>query len=236
MKKQMSTSIRMICFLLLLQAAIATSYGQAKMTSSADCLAGSCICVQGSLDLAKVSYSGSSSPDKTRIGFNLGVFVVHPLPTDLKTGGLLLKGGLEFIQKGTKFDYGGGDNETLTLGYLEIPIDIMYEYKLPNCGGIFGGLGPYFAYGLGGKDKYTSGGMTITTNSFSDSTGKRFDAGLHITAGYRMSCTWSASIAYEIGLVNIYNNQGSGYSYTAKNNVWSFNVAYCLGDLLSKKK
>jgi Outer membrane protein beta-barrel domain len=263
MKKIILNCVKFICCYALLNTVALNSFGQAKSTellpNSTDmtaissptilnqraaapaggCVYGDCICVQGSLDFANVTYSssGSSSSDKSRLGFNLGVFITHPLPTSMTTGGLLLKGGLEFIQKGSSYSDGSGDKETLTLGYLEIPIDILYEYRLADCSGIFGGLGPYLAYGLGGKDKYTYSGQSVSTNSFSDSAAKRFDFGLHLTAGYRMSCKWSASVAYELGLANI-DNSASGSNYSAKNHVWSFNFAYCLGDMMmgSKKK
>jgi hypothetical protein len=154
----------------------------------------------------------------------------------MKTGSLALKYGLEFIQKGSKYDDGRGDKETITLGYLEIPVDLLYQYKLQNCSSIFGGVGAYVAYGLGGKDKYTYSGQTISSNSFSASSAKRFDAGLRISAGYKMSCNWSVSIVYDFGILNIGQSSSRGSDYSVKNHLWGFNFAYCLGDLKSRKK
>ncbi|HLX92361.1 MAG TPA: outer membrane beta-barrel protein, partial [Puia sp.] len=179
MKKYVLTGIKVICTLAFMHGLVLNAKGQSKSSMSSDCISGNCFCIQGSLDFANVNYSssGSSISYKSRTGFNLGVFVFHPFPTNMKAGSLLLKGGLEFIQKGYSYN-SGGSKETLTLGYLEIPIDILYQYPLANCNSIYGGLGPYFAYGLGGKDKYSYAGQTVSGNSFSDSTAKRFDAGL----------------------------------------------------------
>ncbi|HLY71228.1 MAG TPA: porin family protein [Puia sp.] len=240
MKKGFLSGAKILCCIFILHTVVFSSFSQSKATMSSDCTFGNCVCIQGSLDLTNLKYSssGSSSSDQSRLGFNLGVFVFHPLPSKMKTGSLALTYGLEFIQKGSKYDYGGGDKETITLGYLEVPVDLLYEYKLQNCSSIFGGVGVYLAYGLGGKDKYTYSGQTVSSNSFSDSTAKRFDAGFRISAGYRMSCNWSASIVYEFGILNIGQSSGGAGSsgYSVKNHLWSFNFAYCLGDLMGRKK
>lgn len=237
MRKQLSLVCKISWCLLFVLAGILSGNGQIKASASKDCLTGNCVCIQASLDFMNITASsgGVSASEKSRAGFNLGAFVLHPFPSSISTGALALKAGLEFVEKGSKYDDGLGDKETLALNYLEIPVDVVYEFKVPNCGAVFLGLGPYAAYGIGGKDKYTSAGQTVSTNSFTDSTGKRFDFGLSFTGGYQVSCLWSASIAYELGLINIYNTSNSGGSgVTVKNHGWSFNVAYCFGELFKK--
>ena len=226
------------CGFLLLVLTALSSFGQSVTSKTNDCPSCTCICIQGSIDFANIIESGNSGSYSihysNRIGFNVGVFVFQHLK-QISNGQLLLKGGLQFIQKGSEYSPSdlGDFHGTATLGYLEIPIDILYQFHLGDNGGPFAGLGPYFAYGVGGKNKFKFNGYPFSENSFSDSTFKRFDAGLNLTAGYRISCTWSFSIAYELGLVNIVNSNNSGVS--GKNQVFSINVAYCLGRLLNNK-
>src|SRR5664279_59548 len=87
--------------------------------------------------------------------------------------------GIEFVQKRSK---DGGTK--ITLNYLQVPAYLLYYYQLPSAGNIFGGLGPYLAYSIGGKMK--TSGQTSETKSFDKTTGfKPFDVGLGLTAGYK---------------------------------------------------
>jgi hypothetical protein len=135
--------------------------------------------------------------------------------------------GIEFVQKNSK----DGDTK-ITLNYLQVPLYALYYYQLPSKGSIFGGLGPYFAYGIGGKMKSTFNGQTTETKSFDKTTGfKPFDAGLSITAGYKIPNSFSFSLAYEIGLVNIDRN---AFGDETKNRGISLNISYPLNKIIKK--
>lgn len=64
--------------------------------------------------------------------------------------------GLTFINKGTKLASGDIDFEdddiavtdeaTLNFKYLELPVNLLANFKLGNAGKVFLGAGPYFAY------------------------------------------------------------------------------------------
>jgi len=208
-----------------------------KNSACVECL---CICLQASLDFANLSETyvtpgvpGTGTPYKAKVGFNLGAFASKSI-LSLGPGQLAAKGGLEYMQKGGKYS----DNpvtETIGLNYIELPIDVLYQYAIMDNGIVFGGLGPYFAYGVGGKDKYNDGNTSATTSSFGGGSGgdgyKRFDFGLQFTAGYRISCMASLSLAYEIGFLNLANNSNNGGygTYDDKNKVFSINLAYCIG-------
>ncbi|MCY7350362.1 MAG: PorT family protein, partial [Cytophagaceae bacterium] len=113
---------------------------------------------------------------------------------------LAVQAGLEIIGKGGKID-DGGFSEKISLLYLEIPIHALYLYPLPGKKLLFGGLGPYFAYGLSGKVK--DGGNSI--NAFDKSKGgfRRFYAGLSLTAGCWLNNRIVASLRYDLGLANL---------------------------------
>jgi hypothetical protein len=138
---------------------------------------------------------------------------------------MFYSGGLVFIQKRSK------DAETtITLDYLEVPLFALYQIHSCSHGSLFGGLGPYFAYGVGGKIKSSYGGQDYENKSFDKETGyKPFDTGLGITAGYKMTDSFSFSLAYELGLTNI--ERGGGADKT-KNRGISLNIRYPLDKLI----
>lgn len=135
--------------------------------------------------------------------------------------------GIEFVQKRSK---DGGTK--ITLNYIQVPLYVLYYYQLPSAGNIFGGLGPYFAYGIGGKMKTTFNGQTSETKSFDKTTGfKPFDVGLGLTAGYKIKNSFSFNLAYDYGLANIDRNPGGD---KAKNRGISLNVSYPLSEIFKK--
>lgn len=109
----------------------------------------------------------------------------------------------------------------------------LYQHELPGKGLVFGGLGPYVGYGLGGQFKYTFNGQT-TFPAFDKTNGgfRRFDGGLAFTAGYRLPSTLQFRLAYELGLANIEPRQGNKVT----NRVLSINVGYSLNKLLGQTK
>jgi hypothetical protein len=112
--------------------------------------------------------------------------------------------------------------------YLEVPVYITYLQPLDNQGKLFGGLGPYLAYGLGGKIK----GPGFSQKSFVKDAGlKRFDAGLTITAGYRLPAGFHARIAYDWGFADI---DRIDVDHT-KNRSFSLNVGAQLSRLIKSK-
>lgn len=135
--------------------------------------------------------------------------------------------GIEFVQK--RSNDGG---TTITLNYLQIPAYLLYYYHLQAAGNIFAGLGPYFAYGIGGKMKSSFNGQTTETKSFDKTTGfKPFDVGLGITAGYKMPHSFSFSLAYDYGLANISRNPAGDKT---KNRGISLNIGYPLSKIFGK--
>ncbi len=132
-------------------------------------------------------------------------------------------GGIEFVQKKSE-----DGNTKITLNYLEVPLYLLYQSTLSSTANIFGGLGPYFAYGIGGNMKTSA----YKSKAFDKTTGfKPFDAGLGLTAGYKITNSFSFSLAYDIGLVNIDRN---AFGDKIKNRGISFNVMYPLNKLIKK--
>jgi len=130
--------------------------------------------------------------------------------------------GLEFVQKNSK-----EADTKVRLSYLQIPILVLYMHDLGNDRKVFGGLGPYFAYGIGGKFK----GDGFSEKAFNDDFGfKRFDAGLTFTGGYRFNSQWHVRLAFDLGLANLEHDS----DFKRKNRCLSLNVGYSLDKWVKK--
>src|SRR5579863_1213234 len=147
--------------------------------------------VQGSFeDTNERNEFSNNSPgiDKADFGLNIGGILTTGLGTfdasksnsvdwmDLQRpsspdNGFLFAVTGEFVQKGSKTP----GIAITRLNYLELHPDVLYAHRFPNEGLVFGGLGPYLAYGIGGK---TGSGVNEEA-SFGGANGyKRFDWGL----------------------------------------------------------
>ena len=134
--------------------------------------------------------------------------------------------GVEFIQKGAK----DGGSKT-HLYYLEVPLYATYWASISTKGNIFGGLGPYIAYGIAGNVK----SETSSVKAF-DQSGefKPFDAGLSFTGGYEIPNSFRFRVAYDQGLTNILRDAGINNA-KAKNRTFSLNIGYPLNKIFKGK-
>jgi hypothetical protein len=135
--------------------------------------------------------------------------------TDFKSH-ITFRAGLEYILRRS-----GDGEQTTALNYLQVPVFALYKYQLRDAGTVFGGLGPYVAYGF-------AGGAFSGVDGF-----KRFDAGLGLTAGYKIPQSFSFSLGYDMGLANIQKN---AFGDKAQNRGISLNVGYPLEKLIGKLK
>jgi hypothetical protein len=168
------------------------------------------------------SSPGELSADEDRF---TGEFQDHYVHKKTITGEFMVGVGLEYVGKGASFKTSTG-KAAIKLNYIEIPIHLSY-YSIVGPGLLYGGLGPYFAYGIGGR--------TFDESSFGENAGgyKRFDAGLSLMAGYRLKMGAIVELGYDLGLANI------TYPITdvkSHNRSFSINVGYNIGRLLPKKK
>lgn len=182
--------------------------------------------VEFSVDLAKNIAASTNrveaeaDPGEFRSGDQL-----FDMKSSQKAGGLLFASTLEFVQKGAK-----GDGLTFGLNYLELTGDVLYGQRVSNNGLIFGGLGPYVAYGLGGK---ISNGMGETTSFGSTGSFNRLDAGLNLEAGYLLGNGLEFSLGYDLGLVDVSSDPTD---FTARNRNFSISVGYSLNKLFGASK
>ncbi|MVM38035.1 outer membrane beta-barrel protein [Spirosoma sp. HMF3257] len=164
---------------------------------------------------------------------------IPPKPTSFfQSEHFVLMPGLQLIRKGNRFSDSFGTDVTHLL-YLELPIYALYRHQLPdNKGELFGGLGPYFGYGLAGNFKFTFNGETTKVPAFDAKNGgfKRFDAGVSLTAGYQFPGSLRVRLAYELGLVNLESGPSGGFGDKTFNRALSLNVGYPLDKIVNKFK
>jgi hypothetical protein len=167
---------------------------------------------------------GSISIDpKTVVGFHVGMISEIPL-----VGNFCLQPGLLYSAKGSKWAE-SGEEIKLTPSFLEIPVNAVYKFDLKAVK-ILINAGPNFAFGIGGKYKYTFG----TTNEsgslkFGSSSGddmKPFDLGLNIGAGVEITQI-IISANYGFGLTNLAPTTTNDEKM--KTRVFGLSVAYLFG-------
>lgn len=114
--------------------------------------------------------------------------------------------------------------------YLELPVNFLYKLPL-GPGKLFGGLGPYLAYGLHGKTTGIPSTPSFTIKFDGKATlnsgiihAKRFDAGANFIIGYELKMGLLVSANYSLGLTN--NNPWSGYN--DKNRYLGISLGYLL--------
>lgn len=149
----------------------------------------------------------------TKVGVNFGVMAEKPI-----LGSLSAKAGVFYTMKGAvgKNDggFGGSLKTTFSPSYLEIPVLASYRYQINDAIRFQFDLGPYFAFGLHGKDKkHYSGNGSYTSpsdteiNLFTEQL-KRFDFGLRLGPEVVFNNRLAISLGYEVSLINISNMGG----------------------------
>jgi hypothetical protein len=128
--------------------------------------------------------------------------------------GLVTTGG--YMGKGRKIG-----SATEHLNYLEVSEAFAYMHKTSG-GLLYGGLGPYVAYGIGGKVNYSGGSSDMV---FGSDGYKRFDAGLHFLGEYRFNMGLSVGAGFDLGLVDKSNDPSD---YTSRNRTMMVEVGYSI--------
>lgn len=167
------------------------------------------------------------------VGFNAGVNVEIPVAPDF-----YLQPGLLFSLKGAKTT-----EESLAgkvnVDYIELPVNFIYKPVLGN-GRLILGLGPYLAYGVGGKIKLSDSGIDLEKkikfeNDLSESQLlddefylRPFDAGANLLAGYEFAFGISFQLNAQLGLLKVNPGYGgdSEDKSSVKNTGFGISVGY----------
>lgn len=143
--------------------------------------------------------------------FHAGVQVDIPIAP-----GFFFQPGLLFTTKGAKGDaqlFEGTITRNVNIYYVELPLSFLYKPVLGN-GHLLLGLGPYVAYGIGGKAKFEGAGISETqdvkfkkTVSLAEAAQavyfRPFDYGANLFAGYQFANGLFFQLNTQLGLGNI---------------------------------
>lgn len=164
---------------------------------------------------------------KLNPGLHLGGLIDIPIAKRIS-----VETGLIFSMKGNKFrkeiQNFGLTKSKMDLLYLHVPINARTSFQVGGIK-IFATAGPYLAYGLVGRNKYsvTSNGSTNSDKSkvvWADKgVVKRFDAGIGVGTGIEVN-SFIIGVNYDLGLVN--RNTITTGSVTVKNSVLGVSVGY----------
>jgi hypothetical protein len=181
--------------------------------------------VKAGVNFSNISSSGGGLTLTTSNTTGLHVGAV----ADIGFANLSLQPGILYSTKGGSSNFGSGGADKLTLNYVEVPVNLLYNIPV-GIGKVFIGGGPYVALGVSGKS--TLSGTATSTGSGSESQNITFgsasgdvknpDFGVNLLGGFRFKSGLSFSAGYGIGLANLSNESGA----STKNNVLSFSIGY----------
>ena len=179
--------------------------------------------VDGGVNLSNSSIDSDGGDKKMKIGFKLGLVAEYELQNNF-----FVQSGLSFTTKGFKYDIWGefqngsyGEIKTTwNQMYLQVPIYAGYKLEILEDTKLVFNLGPYLAYGVGGKCTVKAQGQKGKTDVFGDDRLKRFDFGLGAGAGVEFG-SYFAGVKYELGLTDIGRDND-----TARNRNASFTIGY----------
>jgi hypothetical protein len=163
---------------------------------------------------------------KAKIGFQGGIMIEYSLPNpfDLHTGLFLTTKGAKLKTEDFLIGENGGTvyrNQTLNQMYLEMPVFAVYKMYMSNSTCVYFNLGPYIAYGIGGKNKEKitgsiQKGETIEEDTFGKSDKltygnlKKFDFGIGGGVGMEVGRI-IIGLSCELGLMNLSNDNSYKY-------------------------
>ena len=183
--------------------------------------------IRGGVNFANIGVSGGGESESlgSRTAFNAGVGVDIPIIESF-----YVQTGLFFTSKGYKRTEDRGDTRFTAKGnpaYLEIPILASYRYNFNDATQLEVNVGPYLAFGIGGKDKReekTEAAVIETEeNDFFNDDVKKFDMGLQVGLGVTFLKHVYLGVAYEFGFVNMFKDSDGE---SAKNRNFMINLGY----------
>ncbi|WP_316783124.1 porin family protein [Pedobacter frigiditerrae] len=125
---------------------------------------------------------------------------------------LSVQPGLTFISKGTKFsgddfDFGdistGSTSATLNFSYVEIPVNLLANFKV-GAGKVFFGGGPYYAFAV---DAYGKSGGVKEDVDFDEDGFKRGDFGVNFLGGFQFYKGLNVHAGYGLGISSVIDDQ-----------------------------
>ncbi|KFF17416.1 porin family protein [Chryseobacterium sp. JM1] len=176
--------------------------------------------VKGGMNVSSLSKDEGLDDQKSKIGFNAGVFANIPVAESFSIQPEVL-----YSQYGSKADYtvlGNKYSSSTKLDYIAVPV--MFQYNLiPN---LFVEAGPEFGFMVSAKNKIKneSNGNSTTSDNYKDDL-KTFNFGIGLGAGYYFTDNFGITARYVAGLTDVAKNRPNG-SDAVRNNTFQVGLAY----------
>lgn len=106
----------------------------------------------------------------------------------------------EFLASKEK-EFLGAKSKT-TEHYLNVPVNVRFNYPIADDLRLFAFGGPTFSCGLSSKSKVTAGGTEISNDNYKDSDYKRFDVMLGVGVGFEALNAVQIKVGYDWGLLD----------------------------------
>lgn len=187
--------------------------------------------IKAGMNVSSLSNDETLDDQKSKIGFNAGVFATIPVASSFSIQPEVL-----YTQYGSKsvdndvIDTNNSNKVSYTrdLGYIAVPV--MFQYKfVPN---FYVEAGPEFGFNVTAKDKYDQtlvvAGNTTTTSGTEDipkDVLNTFNLGIGLGAGYYFTDNIGVTARYVAGVTDIAKDRPSN-SDAVKNNVFQVGLAY----------
>lgn len=127
---------------------------------------------------------------------------------------LYFQPSLSFQNKGYKYERPFSDKGDINAYVIEVVANLLIKFGDERKGsGLFIGVAPYIAYGIGGKSRFEDLRVNDTLNygikeenTFSDVGMTNLDLGFQLAIGYDINNRWEIGVNYYFGLQNITYN------------------------------
>ncbi|WP_210149329.1 porin family protein [Chryseobacterium scophthalmum] len=205
-----------------------------RTTSSSDVRFG----VKGGMNVSSLSKDAGLEDQKSKIGFNAGIFATIPVAESFSIQpevlysqyGAKIENTDEFTVLGTTTR--NVESYSTNLDYIAVPVMFQYNF-VPN---FYVEAGPEFGFLVGAKNKgdrtttVTTGSNTSTSSaSYSDKIDKdnlnTFNFGIGLGAGYYFTDNIGITARYVAGVTDVAKDRPNG-SDAIRNNTFQVGLAY----------
>ncbi len=177
--------------------------------------------VKAGMNVSSLSSDASLSDQKSKIGFNAGVFMNAPLAENFSIQPELMYS--QMGDKGTTTILGTEYSSARNHDYITLPV--MFQYNATPS--FYLEAGPEFGLLVSAKNKLKneSNGNTLAESSNYKDDLNGFNVGVGLGAGYYFTPNVGLTARYVAGLTDIAKDRPSG-SDSVKNNVFQVGLAY----------
>ena len=177
--------------------------------------------IKAGMNVSSLSSDAALSDQKSKIGFNAGVFMNAPLAENFSIQPELMYS--QMGDKGTTTILGTTYSSARNLDYITVPV--MFQYKASPS--LYLEAGPEFGVLVSAKNKLkneSNGNTLAESDNYKDNL-NGFNAGIGLGAGYYFTPNVGLTARYVAGLTDIFKD-GQNAGDSVKNNVFQVGLAY----------